>query len=97
MHRLRAVILPGIFPFLITDLVTASGGGWNASIVAEYFRFKEQTYTTAGLGAVISRATDGDNFALLFASMMAFVVVTINRLVWRRLYRLAATRYTLEA
>jgi NitT/TauT family transport system permease protein len=97
-QRWRTVILPGIFPYLVTGLVTASGGAWNASIVAEYFRFKEQTYTTVGLGAVISGATDAGNFALLLAStiVMALVVVTINRLVWRRLYRLAATRYTMD-
>ena len=98
-QRWRTVILPGIFPYLITGLVTASGGAWNASIVAEYFRFRGQTYTTVGLGAVISGATDAGNFDLLLAStiVMAMVVVTINRLVWRRMYRLAATRYTLEA
>jgi len=97
-QRWRQLILPGIFPYLITGLVTASGGAWNASIVAEYFRFKDQTYTTVGLGAVISRATDAGNFALLLGStvVMALVVVTINRLVWRRMYRLAAERYTLE-
>jgi len=98
VQRWRTVILPGIFPYLITGLVTASGGAWNASIVAEYFRFKEQTYTTVGLGAVISGATDAGNFDLLLAStiVMALVVVTINRLVWRRLYRLAASRYTMD-
>ncbi len=99
VQRWRTVILPGIFPYLVTGLVTASGGAWNASIVAEYFRFKDHTYTTVGLGAVISGATDAGNFDLLLAStiVMALVVVTINRLVWRRLYRLAANRYTLEA
>src|SRR5271166_3443190 len=97
-QRWRRLILPGIFPYLITGLVTASGGAWNASIVAEYFRLKDQTYTTVGLGAVISRATDAGNFNLLLAStiVMAMIVVTINRLVWRRMYRLAAARYTLE-
>jgi len=97
-QRWRTVILPGIFPYLITGLVTASGGAWNASIVAEYFRFKDQTYTTVGLGAVISGATDAGNFDLLLAStiVMAIIVVTINRLVWRRLYRLAASRYTMD-
>ncbi len=97
-QRWRTVILPGIFPYLITGLVTASGGAWNASIVAEYFRLKDQTYTTVGLGALNSRATDAGNFALLLAStiVMATVVVTINRLVWRRLYRLAASRYTMD-
>ena len=98
MQRWRRLILPGIFPYLITGMVTASGGAWNASIVAEYFRLKDQTYTTVGLGATISRATDSGNFALLLAStvVMALVVVTVNRLLWRRMYRLAANRYTLE-
>src|SRR5579863_4265173 len=97
-QRWRKLILPGIFPYLVTGLVTASGGAWNASIVAEYFRLKDQTYTTLGLGATISRATDSGNFALLLGStiVMATVVVTVNRLVWRRMYRLAAARYTLE-
>ncbi len=49
-QRWRTLILPGIFPYLVTGLVTASGGAWNASIVAEYFRLKDQTYTTVGLG-----------------------------------------------
>ena len=95
----RTLILPGIFPYLVTGLVTASGGAWNASIVAEYFRLKDHTYTTVGLGATISRASDSGNFALLLGStiVMALVVVTVNRLVWRRMYRLAAARYTLEA
>jgi len=98
-QRWRKLILPGIFPYLITGMVTASGGAWNASIVAEYFRLKDKTYTTVGLGATISRASDAGNFDLLLAStiVMAIVVVTVNRLVWRRMYRLAATRYTLEA
>jgi NitT/TauT family transport system permease protein len=97
-QRWRKLILPGIFPYLVTGMVTASGGAWNASIVAEYFRLKDKTYTTVGLGATISRATDVGNFDLLLAStiVMAIVVVTVNRLVWRRMYRLAATRYTLE-
>lgn len=96
--RWKKLILPGIFPYLITGLVTASGGAWNASIVAEYFHFKGQTYTTVGLGATISQATDTGNFDLLLSAtiVMAATVVTINRLVWRRLYGLAETRYRLE-
>jgi len=98
LARWKKLILPGIFPYLVTGLVTASGGAWNASIVAEYFHFKGHTYTTVGLGATISQATDGGNFNLLIAAtiMMAATVVTINRLVWRRLYALAETRYRLE-
>jgi len=92
------LILPGIFPYLITGLVTASGGAWNASIVAEYFHLKDQTLSTLGLGAQISAATDSGRFStlLLATVLMALIVVTINRLVWRRLYRLAETRYKLE-
>ena len=98
LQRWKNLILPGIFPYLITGLVTASGGAWNASIVAEYFHFKGHIYTTAGLGATISQATDQGNFDLLLAAtmMMAATVVTINRLVWRRLYALAETRFRLE-
>jgi len=96
--RWKKLILPGIFPYLITGLVTASGGAWNASIIAEYFHFKGHIYTTPGLGATISQATDAGNFDLLLAAtiMMAATVVTINRLVWRRLYALAETRFRLE-
>ncbi|MFZ0861441.1 MAG: ABC transporter permease subunit [Candidatus Sulfotelmatobacter sp.] len=96
--RWKKLILPGIFPYLVTGMVTASGGAWNASIVAEYFHFKGHIYTTTGLGATISQATDAGNFDLLLAAtmMMAATVVTINRLVWRRLYALAETRYRLE-
>lgn len=98
IQRWKKLILPGIFPYLITGMVTASGGAWNASIVAEYFHFKGHIYTTTGLGATISQATDEGNFDLLLAAtmMMAATVVTINRLVWRRLYALAETRFRLE-
>jgi len=98
LARWKKLILPGIFPYLVTGLITASGGAWNASIVAEYFHFKGHIYTTIGLGATISQATDQGNFNLLLAAtmMMAVTVVTINRLLWRRLYALAETRFRLE-
>jgi NitT/TauT family transport system permease protein len=99
IDRWRTVILPAIFPYLVTGLITASGGAWNASIVAEYFHFKGQVLSTFGLGAEISSATDAGNFALLLLStiVMATLVVSVNRLVWRPLYRRAETRYRLEA
>jgi len=99
MERWKKLILPGIFPYLVTGMVTASGGAWNASIIAEYFHFKGHIYTTTGLGATISQATDSGNFDLLLAAtmMMAATVVTINRLVWRRLYALGETRFRLES
>jgi NitT/TauT family transport system permease protein len=98
LERWKKLILPGIFPYLITGMVTASGGAWNASIVAEYFHFKGHIYTTTGLGATIQQATDSGNFDLLLAAtiMMAATVVTVNRLLWRRLYGLAETRFRLE-
>ena len=97
--RWRIVILPGIFPYLVTGLVTASGGAWNASIVAEYFHFKGKVMSTVGLGAQISAASDGGHFdALLLATVvMATMVVCTNRLVWRPLYRLSETKYRLGA
>ena len=97
-ERWKKLILPGIFPYLVTGLVTASGGAWNASIVAEYFHFKGQIFSTVGLGATISQATDSGNFDLLIAATiaMAGIVVTVNRLVWRKMYRLAETRFKLE-
>jgi len=98
LDRWRTVILPGIFPYLLTGLVTASGGAWNASIVAEYFHFKGQVLSTFGLGSLISSATDAGNFSLLLLStiVMATLVVCINRLLWRPLYRVAEQRYKLE-
>jgi NitT/TauT family transport system permease protein len=97
-ERWRKLILPAIFPYLITALVTASGGAWNASIIAEYFHVQDRVLSTVGLGALISQASDSGNFRLLFAStiFMAATVVTVNRLVWRKLYRLASTRFRLE-
>src|SRR5215467_1798229 len=96
--RWRFLILPGIFPYLITGMVTASGGAWNASIIAEYFHFQGKIVSTPGLGSAISSASDAGRFAVLLAStlVMATVVVLINRLLWRRLYRLASSRFKLE-
>ena len=98
-ERWRKLFLPAIFPYLVTGFVTASGGAWNASIVAEYFKFQGKTISTVGLGAVISAATDNGNFPMLLGAtvVMATMVVMFNRLVWRRLYALASTRYKLES
>ncbi len=96
-RRWRTLILPGIFPYLITGLLTASGGAWNASIVSEYVQFNNQTHTTFGLGASIASAAAAGNFPDLLAAtiLMALFVVAINRLVWKRLYALAERRYTI--
>jgi NitT/TauT family transport system permease protein len=96
--RWTKLILPGIFPFLITGMVTASGGAWNASIFAEYFTLDGKTLTTLGLGEQINAATANGQFPiiLLGTALISIMVVTTNRLLWRPLYRLAETRYKLE-
>jgi len=98
-ERWRRLILPAIFPYLVTGMLTASGGAWNASIVAEYFHFQGKALSVRGLGASISRATDSGNLPVLLAAtlVMSVIVVTVNRVLWQRLYRLAATRYKLDA
>jgi NitT/TauT family transport system permease protein len=98
MERWRRLILPGIFPYLVTGLLTASGGAWNASIIAEYFHFRGRILTATGLGSTISAATDSGSFDVLLAAtiLMAIIVVVVNRVVWKRLYQLAGTRYKLE-
>ena len=97
-HRWQHLILPGIFPSLLTGWITAMGGAWNASIVAEYMKYHSQTLSTTGLGAAISQATERGEFHVLAAAVgiMAVTVVGFNRLVWRPLSHLAQTRFTLE-
>jgi NitT/TauT family transport system permease protein len=94
----RQLFLPGIFPFLITGIVTASGGAWNASILAEYFHLNGRVYSTTGLGAIVSEAADKGNYPVLLVAtmLMAILVLVVNRLVWRRLYNLASTKFKLE-
>jgi NitT/TauT family transport system permease protein len=97
-QRWTKLILPGIFPYLITGMVTASGGAWNASVYAEYSHLKDSTLQTIGLGSEISSATDSGRFPIILLAtiLISLMVVTMNRLVWRKLYRLAETRYKLE-
>jgi NitT/TauT family transport system permease protein len=97
-RRWRTLLLPAIFPYLITGLITATGGAWNASIVSEYVTFGNQTYQTLGLGALIADAANNASFARLAAGTiaMAALVLSINRLLWRRLYATAEQRYHLE-
>ena len=96
-RRWRTLELPVVFPYLVTGLITAAGGAWNASIVAEVVIAHGRTMATTGLGALITQSTAAGDFPLLAASIvtMATAVVTINRLGWRRLYRLAETRYAI--
>jgi NitT/TauT family transport system permease protein len=97
-ERWRSLILPAIFPYTITGAIAAGGGAWNASVVAEYTQFGGKTFHTIGVGALIAEATGAGDFALLLAATLALIltVVTINRLFWQRLYRLAEERYRME-
>lgn len=97
-QRFRVLYAPAVFPYLVTGWVTAAGGAWNASIVAEYVTFRGETLRAAGLGGQISAATADANFPLLAASVlvMSASVVIFNRLVWRQLYQLAERRYSLS-
>jgi NitT/TauT family transport system permease protein len=94
----RDVILPGIFPYYITGALTASGGSWNASIVAEVASWGDTHLKAAGLGAYIADATEkGDSpRVVLGIVVMSVFVVAVNRILWRPLYRLAERRFRLN-
>src|ERR1700749_1829066 len=87
-------ILPGIFPYYITGAITASGGSWNASIVAEVASWGDTHLEALGLGSYIANATAAGDYrrVVLGIAVMSVLVVGCNRLVWRPLYRLAERR-----
>jgi NitT/TauT family transport system permease protein len=97
-HKWKMLILPGIFAYLVTGCLTAAGGAWNASIVAELVVWKGTTLQATGLGAFIDKATAQGNWAGIIwgITVMSLIVVTVNRLLWRRLYRLAEIKYHLD-
>jgi NitT/TauT family transport system permease protein len=94
----RMVIIPAIFPFWVTGALTATGGAWNASIVAEVASWGKNKLVADGLGAYIAQVTEkGDQPAIYFSIMvMAFFVVIINRVFWRPLYGLAERKFKLD-
>ena len=94
----RDVILPGIFPYYVTGALTASGGSWNASIVAEVASWGDTRLKAAGLGAYIAQATEAGDHprVVLGIVVMSIFVVAFNRLVWRPLYRLAERRFRMN-
>jgi NitT/TauT family transport system permease protein len=94
----RKAILPGIFPYYVTGALTASGGSWNASIVAEIASWGDTRLEAAGLGAFIAKATDAGDYprVVLGITVMSIFVVSINRLLWRPLYQLAERRFRLD-
>jgi NitT/TauT family transport system permease protein len=96
--RWKNLYLPSVFPYLATGWVTAAGGAWNASVVAEYIPYQGTILKTGGLGSTLSVAIANENFTLFAASLflMVLVVVILNRLVWTRVYRLANTRFKMD-
>jgi len=95
-QKWRRLVIPAIFPSYVTGGITASGGAWNASIVAEVVTYGT-TLTAAGIGAYIAEATATGNFPDILVGLvvMSVYVVVVNRLFWRRLYKLAQGRYSL--
>jgi len=94
----RSVILPGIFPFYFTGALTASGGSWNASIVAEYVKWGDDKVSAHGIGAYIAKATEAGDFPkiVLGVAVMSVFVILFNRLFWRQLFALAERRLRLS-
>jgi NitT/TauT family transport system permease protein len=91
------VIIPAVAPYYLTGAITASGGSWNASIVAEYVKWKDHTVVAQGVGSYIAQATDKGDFPriVLGVAMMSLFVTLFNRLFWRRLYAIAERRLRL--
>jgi len=96
--RWRRLLLPAVFPYYITGAITAVGGAWNASIVAEVVRWGDKKLVATGLGAYITENSDASNFmhVALGVGMMCILVLVLNRLIWRPLYVLAEEQYQLE-
>jgi NitT/TauT family transport system permease protein len=91
----RRIALPAVFPYYVTGAITASGGSWNASIVAEVASWGDRRFEAYGLGAQIARATETGDFPRIVVGIvvMSLFVVVINRAVWRPLYRYAERRF----
>jgi NitT/TauT family transport system permease protein len=92
------VILPGIFPYIVTGAITAAGGAWNASIVAEVVQWGRVKLVAHGLGAYIAQNTAAGDYPriVLGIAVMSIMVTLFNRLLWRPLYRYAENRLRLD-
>ena len=90
----RNVILPGIFPYYVTGALTASGGSWNAAIVAEYVKWGDDKVSAHGIGSYIAQATEAGDFPriVLGVAVMSIFVIIYNRLLWRPLFGYAERR-----
>jgi NitT/TauT family transport system permease protein len=96
-ERWRRMIIPAVFPAYVTGAITAAGGAWNATIVAEIVTYKGRVLAASGLGSYITEATSNNNFHQLLAGIlvMCVYVTGLNALLWRRLYAIAETKYAL--
>jgi NitT/TauT family transport system permease protein len=94
----KYVIIPAIFPYYVTGALTASGGSWNAAIVAEYVKWGDDTVSAHGIGAYIAKATANGDYPkiVLGVAVMSIFVIMFNRLLWRPLYGLAERRLRLD-
>lgn len=95
LARWRRLYLPSVFPSVVTGLLTATGAAWNATIVAEVVTIGSSRQVAFGLGSLIAQATTDGDYPLISVSvtLTALTVVTLNQFFWKRLYRIALTRY----
>jgi NitT/TauT family transport system permease protein len=95
---IRRVYLPAAFPSILTGFLSAAGGAWNTSIVAEIVTFRHQTYFATGLGSYIAQATNDAKYPELIAAVavMVTLIVLVNRLFWARFYHLAESKYRMD-
>jgi NitT/TauT family transport system permease protein len=94
----KKLLLPAVFPSVVTGAITAAGGAWNASIVAEYVAYGKETFAAHGIGALLSTAFDQGHYALLGAGIFALclTVISLNKFVWRKLFAIAQDRFALN-
>ncbi len=94
--QMKKIILPALFPFLVTGWITAAGAGWNAAIVAEYIPYRGEIFTTMGLGSIMSRSAAHEDYVMLTAALVVMVlfVIGFNRLFWKKISELAETRFS---
>jgi NitT/TauT family transport system permease protein len=98
IQRFLWLHFPAVFPYLITGILSASGGAWNASVVSEYVTYKDQVWSISGIGSTINLAAQNQDYPLLAGSIfvMILVVVFINFQVWMRLYHYSEKRFALN-
>jgi NitT/TauT family transport system permease protein len=95
----RRLLFPSIYPSLVTGSITAWGGGWNALIVSEFLVFGNKTYSVLGLGSILDDAAynlGNTVLILLVVAVMVATIVTVNNLVWRRLYKKVIQKYSMS-